>query len=118
MDNPTQPAASLPSGSDKFAEPRDVLVAARQKIERPEKWGQGFGADRPGTMCAADAILATSKKFYRPCCMAIIAATGAYNVTSFNDTHTHAEVLAAFDRAIEQCVVGDPAHAASSAEVA
>jgi hypothetical protein len=91
----------------------DILRAARGKIERPENWTQeAFHRDRYGYWCLSDdavcwcakgAMLAVRGRFWdldiTDGLDALTAAAGCY-ITSFNDTHTHAEVIDAFDRAI------------------
>lgn len=81
--------------------PKEVLVAARAVIEKPENWCQRFWEDG-GRRCAASAVGSV--------CQSQDEYNSAYNVlrqqmgdmvSSFNDTHTHAEVIAAFDKAIE-----------------
>lgn len=100
----------------------ETLIAARAVIERPENWCQGYAAmtsggrpafaDNPKAVrfCALGAIgrvlgrgigLRTD-----PGVLALVAACPCapdYSVAivaPFNNTHTHPEVLALFDRAI------------------
>jgi hypothetical protein len=73
---------------------KDRLIAGRNRIEDPANWGQGMSFDRPGTRCAAEAVGS-----HRGAEAALREAMGQ-PVTAFNDSHTHAEVLAAYDRAI------------------
>jgi hypothetical protein len=96
--------------------PRDVLVAARALIARPEAWTKGaFARAADGTRlyvgerrrrrsrCAAGAYLAAGGETDDAGYMALCAAMGGvWAVSDFNDaeTTTHADVLAAFDRAI------------------
>ncbi len=102
--------------------PAEVLRAARKLIERPEAWTQGVHAkDQTGCevlsaaktavcFCAAGAI----NRIVRECQATTDDLYGLYAIThnfligamgdsvgGFNDSHTHAEVLAAFDRAID-----------------
>lgn len=93
----------------------DDLRAARNLIERPEAWTKGvvardtFGS--PITPDSSDAVCwcayGALAKVTRSASPDYDAATAmlrkvvrADTVSGFNDTHTHAEVLAAFDRAI------------------
>lgn len=90
----------------------DILIEARRKIENPEKWlnRPPFSDDdfRCGRNCAATAIWRTRgsspspelERAGRQAYDALAAAMGVGIVPDFNDTHTHAEVLAAFDKAI------------------
>lgn len=91
----------------------EVLRAARKLIERPENWGQGSVGRRrgDGTMCALQALCAVSDIDYQkstienvPGAKQLAATIGGpvncFVITLFNDRHTHAEVLAMFDKAI------------------
>lgn len=90
----------------------DVLIAARKLINKPIKWGRGRrGTDRPlNTCCTAEAI-ENAAPFGSPgwanLRLAAYRAVGNVvhreSLVSWNDEpdRTHAEVLAAFDRAIE-----------------
>lgn len=85
---------------------QSILTAARALIDTPDKWScDGWG--RGGKMCAAHAI-------YRACGQAygkyhdaayealarVIWGVPNRMIGPWNDTHTHAEVMSAFDRAI------------------
>ncbi len=99
--------------------PLQILTAARNKIAKPEHWTQGESCrNSSGQPCAAQ--VAT--------CFCSIGAIGTVagedweaeqaamdmlrraidpsrpllGLATFNDTHTHAEVLAAFDKAIHE----------------
>lgn len=88
-----------------------VLIKARAKITEPARWGKGSrGYSRSrDSCCAAEAIedvtlitrpeLALRVRAYD----ALRDAIHCRDLTSWNDApeRTHAEVLAAFDRAIE-----------------
>jgi len=98
----------------------DVLLAARKLIEKEENWCQRFLSKRPDgsfqngapaddacAYCMNGAIFAVVKRrsiHWSMNSQAAIEAlerlTGEPNI-NFNDTHTHAEVIALFDRAIE-----------------
>lgn len=95
----------------------EVLRTARAKIEKPENWTQGAwarDADQHDMMpqmagacsfCAMGAvqfITGESEAFYVSMqALKRSLETAHVSVLAFNDTHTHAEVLALFDRAIE-----------------
>ena len=97
----------------------DILKAARAKIERPECWTQDvFARDTKGDRvhalspnavcwCSIGACVAVASAnppndlSYRIALDALAGVTGVAEISDFNDTHTHAEVLAAFDKAIE-----------------
>lgn len=86
----------------------DILIGARKLIEKPENWlnRAPTGSNRN---CAATAIWKTRGSKRDPdleragyqAYDALADAMGVKIVADFNDTHTHAEVLAAFDKAIE-----------------
>ena len=84
---------------------RDVLIDAKAQIENPENWRQGeFGFSTNAT-CAFGAVvrganrLNASKDVFHAVSASIDGAAHG-SVIRFNDSHTHAEVLALFDRAI------------------
>jgi hypothetical protein len=92
----------------------EVLQKARAKIDRPEKWGKGVrgGVDgrRPlHTCCAAEALEDTTPTdipIRGSAFEALRKAAGIakdQTLVGWNDApeRTHAEVLAAFDKAIE-----------------
>jgi hypothetical protein len=99
---------------------RDVLVAARKVIEDPESWAHGEAfVPETGQRCAAMAISVANdnKGHYDAACSAVFkAATGeapthtapALALGDWNDAseRTHAEVLAAFDKAIAEASDG------------
>jgi hypothetical protein len=92
-----------------------VLIKARAKIADPAKWGKGIrtingGHRSPETCCAAEAIqdVETRTGIRRAAYAAIGRAIGTERgvtvpIVEWNDApeRTHAEVLAAFDRAIK-----------------
>jgi hypothetical protein len=84
----------------------DILIAARQLIDTPEKWAQGDEALLQGRTCAGLAINRTGGYALPQTADAYQAVkraarcTGVNGLVRFNDTHSHAEVLAAFDKAI------------------
>ena len=82
---------------------KEQLIAAKALIDKPEKWCQGNAIDAQGRICASQALrtitgggLADAE--YEALADAM-AGPGSL-VCAWNDTHTHAEVIAAFDRAI------------------
>jgi hypothetical protein len=98
--------------------PLETLKAARQLITDPAKWTQGeFARDVDGS-----ASFALSERAHCYCALGALEKvigrpdyTDAYDklwrvcrtkfgtdVAAFNDTHTHAEVLALFDAAIAE----------------
>ena len=85
---------------------RDVLIAARKLIEKPENW---IGAEPKdygcAPYCSATAIWKiginrAAQNAYRLLCETM----GVANAKDFNDApgRTHTEVLAAFDKAIAE----------------
>lgn len=89
---------------------RQALINARKKIERPENWFRG-NADGscedagPHQHCSYLALLdqifeGTPDDEFSKAEEALIAAMGGCEIVAFNATHSHAEVLAAWDKAI------------------
>ena len=99
----------------------DVLIKAKTLIQDPESWTQGVSARdilyEPVPATSRDAVcfctygavaralgLENSTYYHevaRPLKKACAAISGSSMVTEYNDTHTHPEVLALFDKAIE-----------------
>lgn len=91
-------------------EARRLLISARKRIDRIEKW---FGLDHPfaagestGRLCAILALDEAAQKplltVLRSDAYAVLRdAMGGHSVAWYNNTHTHTEVLKAFDRAIQ-----------------
>lgn len=89
---------------------RKILVAARKMIENEDDWYHGQNPKDRDLVCAQTSICRSGS--IRDGAEATIAFAAAIEVTGksasevmphiwkFNDTHSHAEVLAAFDRAI------------------
>lgn len=102
------------------ADPQDVrdltvLKAARAKIAKPEHWTQGTGArDRDGlsvspqranafSFCsygAVEAVLPAMLNGRRRAINHLKRLVPFGQLATFNDDHTHAEVLNLFDKAI------------------
>lgn len=90
----------------------EQLKQAKLLIATPDKWTQGKFVDQ-GKICASEAIARTTEGRanhhsgdYMSCeaYKILEEAMGiktSFAVSNFNDSHTHEEVLAAFDRAIE-----------------
>lgn len=99
--------------------PRETLIAARAKIEAPERWTQGeFARTAKGNKakplsrraqcwCSIGAVAAVTKRhpvlIPNDVYQFLQSAMGITErlVSIWNDDHTHAEVMAAFGRAIE-----------------
>lgn len=89
--------------------PKDVLIAARKLIEKPENWCQRQFQNHLGARCAMGAICgAIADDYYEneeiaAKAAAILGDVVDTAVISFNDApgRTHEEVLRAFDKAIE-----------------
>lgn len=84
---------------------KQILIAARQLIESPEQWIQGALYQPGDKCCSVGAVFSASKAVedHDQCERAFAALeigipSGGFSY--FNDTHTHAEVLAKFDEAI------------------
>ncbi len=82
-----------------------VLAAARDLIADPENWTndpQELGARHcMASACGHEAMRVGYPDSFQLACHRLAKAIGTLNLPHWNDTHTHAEVLAAFDRAIE-----------------
>lgn len=89
---------------------REVLEAAKRLIDSPHKWRRGFGD--PRRVCAGialDQAAGTENPSRNSARVALARAMGyegadarAWSyVVDANDRSTHAEVMAAFDRAIK-----------------
>ena len=81
-----------------------LLIAARQKIENPENWCQKHFEDGH-TFCAYGALYVVRHVSRNPSmdftsAVKLLEKQMGSCITTFNDRHTHAEVLSAFDRAI------------------
>lgn len=92
---------------------KTILINAKALITDPAKWGQGSYVSEDGQrICAsealrlANAIAGFADHVWSPAYSALFKEMNAEDsstgtVCGWNDKHTHAEVLAAFDRAIE-----------------
>ena len=90
--------------------PHEILIAAKAKIDKPQKWSRGAAV---GRLCAREAIYLASLQANRKGCdwltlqrasvAALKAAMSGVDPMMFNDRRrtTHADVMAAFDRAIK-----------------
>ena len=95
--------------------PHEILIAARAKIDTPQKWCRdALAKDRLGKPCAPE-----SKSAVQYCFIGAIQSLGrvlprsrvpAYEILNsvciipiehFNDRSEHADVMAAYDKAIE-----------------
>lgn len=81
---------------------RDVLVQARRLIEDPAVWAQRDQVKDPCRHCAYTAVFTVTEgeAGFNAANSALRRQMGGSPVVTFNDNHTHGEVLAAFDRAI------------------
>lgn len=83
---------------------REQLIAAKALIDVPSRWCQGQ-YERDGRMCASMALqVATHTSCYdimdNEAYEALRKVMDVPEVCTFNDRHTHAQVMAAFDKAI------------------
>jgi hypothetical protein len=87
--------------------PKEILIQAKKLIQNPKNWCKGT-FEVNSAYCAAGSLFAagidgwgsyTGHPAYRALAKAMQVPIG--EVCRFNDSHTHEEVLAAFDRAIE-----------------
>lgn len=87
-----------------------VLKAARDLISKPENWCQeiaaadanGEACDFPKAVqfCALGSIYKVCPEKFRRLSRYLDSLVPSDNIAGYNDTHTHAEVLAVFDKAI------------------
>lgn len=82
---------------------REMLEATKAEIDKPQKWCRGISKDHR-RICAVNAIdrLALAPRDYNRVIAALHTATNGRSIAEFNDTHTHAEIMALFDQAIAQ----------------
>jgi hypothetical protein len=94
--------------------PVEILKAARELIAKPERWTRGSAArnssgehvharsDDATCWCAIGALVMVSADNPVPAerLLRSVLPDGPGFITSFNDSHDHAEVVALFDRAI------------------
>jgi len=95
------------------AEVKQTLIKARELISKPENWTQRAAArtasgHRTSALstnavcyCAMGALLKISPLYQGSRHIDMLAKAMDDSVAYYNDTHTHAEVLAMFDKAIE-----------------
>lgn len=102
----------------------EILTAARERITPRERWTQGALKREDGSMCAIGSIVdvmggsLASEGRWTPAMDAIQGLSEAIPsdthsiyggnpvgnpVASYNNTHSHQEVLAWFDQAIDNC---------------
>lgn len=100
----------------------DVLVAARQLIENPENWCQHELHMGRNVHCACGAIEEATRRLTHNVpslfdCF-ISGFRGWQELSNFNDAphRTHAEVLAAFDKAIAKARVTAPLQSKTTVE--
>jgi hypothetical protein len=81
------------------ANTKAVLEAARRKCADPAVWvnHQPFYPQE----CAVTALAHAGSDLADRAYLLLCEMTGSESISAFNDTHSQAEVLAAFDRAIE-----------------
>jgi len=82
----------------------EILQAARKRITPVEQWTQGSLRSRDGAVCALAALIDASRAALGGLdvlALKILKKVTGGCVSDFNDAHTHDEVLAAFDRAVE-----------------
>ena len=103
-----------------MASVKELLIAARAKIEKPENWTTGWYAktatgrqcntDDPEAICfcsmgAIDAaagidVYLAQRAYYELQLVLERIIYPGFGIAEFNDTHTHAQVLDMFDKAI------------------
>lgn len=101
---------------------KEKIIAARKRIENPENWTQRvFARNKDGdplcihpmcihdpgkeafSFCASAALLLEGVQGASDVFWTLTALLPHQSLSDFNDSHTHEEVLALFDRAIALC---------------
>lgn len=96
----------------------DVLIEAKKLIQNPENWIQGdYSNEQRTCFCSLGAIAKVESvenwdSDSRPAALLLRAVVAdqlskSYNFAGYNDTHTHSEVMEAFDKAIELAKLQD-----------
>jgi len=95
------------------AELKQVLIKARELISKPENWTQRATARSADgrrvsalsteavCYCAMGAMVKVAPLYLGSRLDFLLSAAVQESAAHYNDTHTHAEVLAMFDKAIE-----------------
>lgn len=80
----------------------DALRKAKESISDPAKWGQGAICLRPGTKCAAEAIIALDLPLdvQTAAFRVINEVAGENGVIIWNDSNNHQTVLDGFDQGV------------------
>jgi hypothetical protein len=91
--------------------PLQILKIGRARISHPSAWSQGKMIREDGSRCALGSLLHEDKfeEIHYDAARYLARALGFIGpthecgsiVAAYNDNHTHAQVLAMFDRAIE-----------------
>jgi hypothetical protein len=109
IENHKDKAAEQTQGPRTELTVRDVLVAARKKIERPENWSSYGSGDRDFdqhcTVMAIDRLTNIEWALRDNAIKTLKAVNGISRLAIWNDMpgRTHTEVLAVFDKAIAEC---------------
>lgn len=96
---------------------KEILIAAKALIDTPEKWCQNDLAldknknhvcpESPAAVqrCLVGALCAVDPHYdyWSECKVALGFSGNPTAMVDFNNTHTHAEVMAKFDEAIAAC---------------
>lgn len=82
---------------------KEVLVAARILIQDEKNWCQKLMSDCEGRHCALGAIFAAAKDINTVSQVwEKLQDVMGQSVGDYNDSHSHTQVLAMFDKAIQQ----------------
>ena len=76
-----------------------VLTTARALISKPENWIKA-AYEKGAAFCASGAMAKAGQSLYYFNAYELLRKEMGGGILRFNDSHTHEEVLAAFDRAI------------------
>jgi hypothetical protein len=87
---------------------KEILDAARAKIDTPEKWASSFSEVEAGKECALTALCMGGTNYdfphweaYTILCSPFL---NEYSLGEWNDTHSHDQVLALYDAAIAEVI--------------
>ncbi len=90
-----------------------ILIKARGLILDPARWTQGVftrqrddgGLRRCALGALVDSATGEEERAYKCAYKTLCAYTSGNSLAEFNDTHTHVEVIALFDKCIAACAV-------------
>lgn len=79
----------------------ESLLKARSLIEDPARWMQGRGGDRQRVFCLSTALQTADPYGFARGAELLREEAGTW-LSTFNDSHTHQEVLELLDKALDR----------------